>query len=150
MTIERTIEPMTTFVSEHDVMSWLRRTDRRALAWLEPRLDALDVTMSEFRIVRVLLTTDHGLKQRALAERVGVEPPSLSVALKKLELKGMVERVADPGDARVKRVQVREESEVIERVRELVDELEFVALEGFSPDDAEQLRTLLRRVHENL
>ncbi|XXV34779.1 MarR family transcriptional regulator [Sorangium sp. So ce1504] len=65
-----------------------------ALHGLQPGQDVL---------LRQLCQSD-GLSQSALIERLGVEPPTVTKALGRLEKAGLVVRRRDPNDARVSRV----------------------------------------------
>lgn len=44
--------------------------------------------------------------QRQLAQRVGITPPSMTVALRKMEEKGYVSRKTDEKDQRITRIQL--------------------------------------------
>jgi len=71
---------------------------------------ALEVAMAEhgasfpeFLILHVV-ATEPGLSQSDLAERVGVERPTMSHHLERMEAAGLVERRRDPHDRRILRV----------------------------------------------
>ena len=85
------------------LMPAIARADRLGFAWLEAKLRPKGITVADFRIVGSLLGEQEGLSQRELAARLGVRPPTVSVALDKLEQAGIVERLPSASDARAHR-----------------------------------------------
>ena len=132
------------------LVSRVSRAQRLGQRWLEPRLAALGITFAEMRITGLLLGEDEGVTQKDLADRLGVRPATLSTALSTLEAKGVVERVADPADARIKRVRVAKRPSELGRVRAILDALEARAVDGIGARDLKTAQRVLRRVAENL
>ena len=48
------------------------------------------------------------LSQRRLAEKLGITPPSVTTALRKLEAKGLIGKEVDPADQRIQRIDLTE------------------------------------------
>jgi len=67
-------------------------------------LTELGLTLAEFRLIGEVLTTPEGLRQSQLAERLGVRPPTVSAAVKRMEASGLLRREVDPDDPRARRV----------------------------------------------
>lgn len=107
------------------------------------------LTPAEFRLVGVLLTAPEGLRQRALAERLGVRPPTVSAALPKLERAGVVERVDDPEDPRAWVVRLRSTAPLLPGV-EALEALDAALLRGVSRSERAQLVGLLGRLTASL
>ncbi len=86
-----------------------------------------------------------GMRQSVLAERLGVEPPTVTRMLQRLERGGMVERRPDPHDARVVLVHPTARSRLLEgtvrRVWSSLDERLAIAL---GETDAARLQRLAR------
>jgi DNA-binding MarR family transcriptional regulator len=86
-----------------------------------------------------------------LAAVLRVRPPTASKTVSRLAALHLVERHAEPDDARVVRVKLTEEGQrraaAIER---LWDEVEAELLQGFDGKERKRLRKLLRRVARNL
>lgn len=82
----------------------LGRADRLVSGELEARLAPHGFSVAQIRLLFALLGEKEGLTHTELAARLGVTLPTLSAALDRLEDAGVVERVADPADARIKRV----------------------------------------------
>ena len=92
-----------------------------------------------------------GLAPSELAERLGVEPPTVTNTLSRMEKAGLLERHRDPGDARCTRVYLtekgRELREPVERRWEAVQKRAFA---GISAEEEALLRDLLVKIHGNL
>jgi DNA-binding MarR family transcriptional regulator len=97
------------------------------------------------------LLRDGPLSQRELAERIGVEPPTVTRMLQRLELAGIVERRPDKHDARVVRVCLSAHGRALQPPAEEVwNIIEARTISGLSDAEVEQLRALLTRVLDNL
>ena len=92
-----------------------------------------------------------GLTPSELADRLGVEPPTVTNMLSRMEKAGLLERCRHPQDARCTRVYLtergRELREPVERRWESVQERAFT---GITPDEEALLRGLLVRIRDNL
>lgn len=132
------------------LVSRVARAERLGRAWLEPRLAEHGISYAEFRLVGLLLGEPEGITQRELAERLGVRAATVSVALAQLEGRGVVERVADPDDARAKRVRVAGAVPEMPAAARALGELEGRALAGISKRDAAVAKRVLERVADNL
>ena len=92
-----------------------------------------------------------GLTPSELAGALGVEPPTVTNMLSRMERAELLERCRDPEDARCTRVYLtdkgRELREPVERRWEKVEERAFA---GVSSEEKTLLRNLLTRLHDNL
>ena len=92
-----------------------------------------------------------GLTPSELAERLGVEPPTVTNMLSRMEKVGLLERCRDPKDARCTRVRLTQKGrglrEPVERRWEAVQERAFA---GITAEEETLFRGLLARVHDNL
>jgi len=102
-------------------------------------------------VVLLHLAHGDGLSQTELAERLEIEPPSMTLMLRKIELAGLVTRCQDAKDGRVMRVFLTE------RGRDLTapslamwQALEAQMLRGMSEAEQALLRRLLMHITENL
>ncbi len=85
-----------------------------------------------------------GLRQAALAARLGVEPATVTRMLQRLEKSGLIERRADRHDGRVLRVHPTPRSRLIEpAVRRAWDQLDEMMVEALG-GDAGRLQRLAR------
>jgi MarR family transcriptional regulator, organic hydroperoxide resistance regulator len=92
-----------------------------------------------------------GLSPSELADRLGVEPPTVTNMLSRMEKAGFLERRRDSKDARCTRVYLtkrgRELRESVERRWDAVEERAFARL---TAEEETLLRGLLARIHDNL
>jgi DNA-binding MarR family transcriptional regulator len=92
----------------------------------------------------MVLWTHPGLRQAELARRLGVEPPTVTRMVQRLERAGLVERVRDPHDARLLRVRATPRARLLEGVvRRAWDEVDAMTADAVGEDGARQLRDLL-------
>jgi len=90
-------------------------------------------------------------RQTALAAQMNVEPMTLVTFLDKLESRGLVSREPDPMDRRAKIVQLSPDAQpTLEQVRGITRKVQEGAMQDFDPDEAEMLRTLLKRMRANM
>lgn len=79
---------------------------------LEARLAAalapMGLSVAGFRLIGEVSAAPEGLRQSELAARLGVRPPTVSVAVKRLEELGLVTRIPDPKDPRARLVRVNQ------------------------------------------
>ena len=102
-------------------------------------------------MVLVELWQDDGLRGGELAERLGVEPPTITKMLRRLETCGLVERRADPEDARSLRVYLTGQGWSLEEpVVRCWKRAEQTVLSGINARDRLTIRRLLDRVKSNL
>ncbi len=91
------------------------------------------------------------LSQGRLIERLHVEPPTVTKALKRLEQHGLVRRTRAEHDGRIVMIDLTPEGRALEsRVRALWEETEEVLLARLSSTDREQARSLLARLQANM
>jgi MarR family transcriptional regulator, organic hydroperoxide resistance regulator len=101
--------------------------------------------------VLVELWQDDGLRCADLAYRLGVEPPTVTKMLRRLESCGLVERRADLEDARSFRVYLTGRGRALEEpVSRCWERAEQTVLAGMNAGDRQTFRKLLDRVRSNL
>ena len=109
--------------STGDLVMALARRVRREHA---ESLATWDVTPSQARALRVLLSRDEGMRPSALADELRIAPRSATDVVDGLEARGWVSRAADPTDRRATVLSLtrdgRELVERIEGVRRLASE----------------------------
>ena len=102
-------------------------------------------------LILVSLKAEAHSAQRQLAEAVGIEGPTLTHHLNKMETAGLVTRRRDPGNRRVHRVGLTDAGDAMfaALVRH-VAAFDARLREGFSDRDLAQLRRLLDRLTINV
>jgi DNA-binding MarR family transcriptional regulator len=102
-------------------------------------------------MVLIELWEQDGLRGGELAEKLGVEPPTVTKMLRRLEACGLVERRQDSEDARSFRVYLTDEGRSLEgSVTRCWEEVEEEAFAGMSVGERRNLRRLLAKVRANL
>ncbi len=97
------------------------------------------------------LWNEEGQTQTQLVNSLGVEPPTVTKTLDRLEKAGLVARRPDPDDARVSRVYLTPAGRALEaKVRQVWDDLETLTTQGFSDVELALLRRLLAQMDQNL
>lgn len=122
---------------------------------IDKRLKHLGIGQSGWMTIAVIAKTAAPLSQRALADLVGVEGPSMVSMLDRLERDGLVERVASPTDRRVKLVQLTEDGgKVFAEVKKEAAAFRALLLDGVDPDElagaTRLLEALRKRIEDTL
>ncbi len=111
--------------------------------------EGLEVTAGE---ARTLLYASCGVeRQNALAERMRVEPMTLSNFLDRLESRGFIRREVDPQDRRARLIRVTDEAgPLLDRIRAIAAAVRERATGGLSAAEIEAVRHALQAMRGNL
>lgn len=121
----------------------LRRT-------FDERVRSLGLTAVQARLLLSLEKFPDN-NQAFYAERIEVEPITLTRIVDRMEEAGWVERVADPNDRRARLLHLTDKSrEIVEPLRVIIDGLLDDVLTGLSVHEREALAALLQKVTANL
>ena len=102
-------------------------------------------------MVLIELWEKDGLRGGELAARLGVEPPTVTKMLRRLENCGFLERRQDVNDARSFQVFLTEKGRTLEEpVTRCWERVEQKTLAGLSPEEQQVFRTLLTKVRTEL
>jgi MarR family transcriptional regulator for hemolysin len=114
------------------------------------RASSLGVTRAQWKVL-FSLTRAPGLRQVELAEKLDVEPITLSRIIDRLEEAALVERAPDPADRRAWRLQVTEKAKpLVAKLKDLGSELVGEAFDGIERSELERVRSVLAQVRQNL
>ncbi|MFE0757830.1 MarR family winged helix-turn-helix transcriptional regulator [Inquilinus sp. NPDC058860] len=92
-----------------------------------------------------------GIRQRDLAESLGIEGASLVRLLDSLESQGLIERCEDEADRRAKAVHLTEDGRtLVEGIQGVVAEIRERLLAGISDEDMMLCLGLLGRIERNI
>ena len=115
--------------------------DRRAVG--------LGVTCAQWKVL-FRLDRKPGLRQIELADKLDIEPITLSRIVDRLEEGGLVERRSDPADRRAWRLHVTAQAQpLIAKLRAVADEMIAETFAGIEPRDIEITRKVLAQAREN-
>lgn len=119
-----------------------RRFDQRARVF--------GLTRGQWDVLKHLYRNE-GINQAGMAELLEVEPITLCRQVDRMEEAGWIERRADPGDRRARRLYMTDRSwRVMEQARAIAEDLYTEALAGLEPAQVAQLLAALRQVRTNL
>ena len=128
-----------------DLARFFRQAFERAIA-----AEGFDLTTGEARTLYHVSEAGNA-RQSDLAERMHVEPMTLSNFLDRLEDKGLICRHPDPADRRAKRVSAtRAAAPLVKRVAPLAAGIRNAAVDGLSEAEVEAVRRALQRMRANL
>jgi MarR family transcriptional regulator, organic hydroperoxide resistance regulator len=74
----------------------------------KPMLDRMGITYPQFLVLLTLSESDEGMTIGAIAERLALEPSTITPLAKRMEAAGLVMRLRNPDDERQVRVQLTE------------------------------------------
>ena len=122
---------------------------------LDKRLKHLGIGQSGWMTIAMVAKSAEPMSQRALADLVGVEGPSMVSMLDRLERGGFVTRAPSPTDRRVKLVQLTEAGrKVYDEVKSVAESFRATLLAGLDPQAvtaaALLLETVRSRIEESL
>ena len=106
-----------------------------------------DLTSAQAGIVIYLDEMDHPVNQRELEHYFKLSNPTVTGLMKRMESKGFIQRVANPGDARSKYIQLTPKAlDVSSNVRAELLELEKNITQDLSKEEEKIFDELLMRI----
>jgi MarR family transcriptional regulator, organic hydroperoxide resistance regulator len=110
------------------------------------RFRRLPLHVGQDRLLLELFEHD-GLSQSELIERLGVEPPTVTGTVQRLERDGLLRREPDPANRRVSRVYLTDAGRALEQpIKDAWLEIEGQLVAELSPEEREQLLELLNKL----
>ena len=114
------------------------------------RVEPLGMTRSQRRVM-IRLSRREGCAQTELASKLEIRKPTLGKLIGRLEAKGWVERRADPGDARTRRLFLTGPAKpILDRMYGHSGDVLEGMLDGLSGQDADRLHATLSHIKGNL
>ncbi len=107
--------------------------------------------LSDAKAIPLMLLLRHGdrIPQGVLAERVGIEGATIVRVVDELEKEGLIQRVADETDRRVKLIQLTPEGRAIAaKAERAAARLRTMFLGDFDPEMIDAAMEVLRRLNE--
>jgi MarR family transcriptional regulator, transcriptional regulator for hemolysin len=97
------------------------------------------------------LARNEGINQAGLADLLEIRPMTLVRQIDRMQEAGWIERRPDPTDRRARRLFLTDKARpILGRIWDVASETQDQILASLSPDEAERLIDLLRRVHGSL
>lgn len=128
----------------------LTRTAKLVSRAFDEALAAAGGSLPTWLVMVSLVAKRHGM-QRDLASAVGIEGPTLTHHLNRMEAAGYVQRSRDPGNRRVHRVELTAAGEAeFRRLRGAVVAFDARLRAGLAADEITALGSLLERLRRNV
>jgi DNA-binding MarR family transcriptional regulator len=128
----------------------LYRVTNRLNVRLQGRMRALDINLSQWRILSVLHSSGT-LSISGIVEQTLMEQPTVSRVVVQLEKDGMVERRVSSEDSRMIDITLTPKgAETFTSIRQSAYAHERIALEGLPPETLDLFRETLRRIESNI
>lgn len=128
----------------------LGRVGRRWRTLLDARVKHLGLTQARW-IALLHLWHSGCLAQRDLADKIGVEGPTLVRLLDALQERGLIERLEAGDDRRVKKIHLTESARaVIDEIDRIADAFRKEVMDGIHPDDLATAHRVLRLIGSRL
>lgn len=128
-------------------------TSKATRAEFDARLAEVGGSLTTFVVLRVAEEAPGGveLSQRELADRMGVEGPTMVRHLDRLEREGMIQRRRDPSDRRVMRIAVTTAGEEVLRTLEAVaDAMDAEIAAMLGPEAYEAMLGMLEHLRAHM
>lgn len=114
-------------------------------------IDSIGIHRHQHMVLVKLSRGEKITSQKALADAFGISPAAITVILKKLEKAGYISRACSETDNRYNEIRITEAGlALVQESQKIFSGIDAVMLEGFSPEEVEQMTELLLRVKENL
>jgi MarR family transcriptional regulator for hemolysin len=141
--------------SEERFSAALHGTARTWRLAIDKRLKHLGIGQAGWMTIAMVAKSAEPMSQRALADLVGVEGPSMVSMLDRLERDGLVTRAPSPTDRRVKLVHLTDAGTILYRqVRKEADAVRSALFDGIDPKAlaaaADLLEVVRARIEEQL
>jgi len=132
---------------EDDLGFLIARTHRAMRGYLVHRLGSLGATFEQYQVLMSLSEGDH-IPQHVLAGRMSLEPSSMTRMLHRMEKSGLVTRIEDETDSRVRLVVLTSEGRgLLEPLAAIRDECFDEVLQDLrEAEGVEELKRLLNLV----
>jgi MarR family transcriptional regulator for hemolysin len=109
------------------------------------------ISVSQSRVIGTLALVKDGMTQKEIADRIGVEAPTIVPMIDKLEEQKVVIRKPDPSDRRNNLIFLTDKSEAKwESIIQCALELEKASHQGISEEDLEITKATLRKIAQNV
>src|SRR6185369_3295388 len=134
---------------ENSVGCWLVMTSHAFRRALNAELARQGITMRQWEVL-AWIALEVELSQAELAERLGIEAPTLVGILDRMERDGWLDRHQCPKDGRKKRIRPTTKAESVwAKMVECARQVRAKATEGISAEELAQLKSVCARIRAN-
>jgi MarR family transcriptional regulator for hemolysin len=138
------------FDFEESVGYWICLTSQAMRRALTTRLAEEGITLRQWEVLACLACSPD-VSQAELAERMGIEPPTLAGVLRRMERDGWLNRRSCDDDRRRNRLEATEKAEEVwQRCVRACQDVRQQAIKGFTAPELSILKKLCAEIRENL
>jgi MarR family transcriptional regulator for hemolysin len=110
----------------------------------------IGITITQSKVIFALYLHP-GLTQRELADKIGVESPTLVPVIDKMEEDGYIQRKFDPQDRRIKRVYTTSKTDLLwDSIMECATQIRKVSTKEVSDQEMRSALEVIKKITENL
>lgn len=144
------VPPMLEYDFEESVGCWIVSTANAVKRALDAELQRAGITSRQWEILATI-ACEGERSQNEIGEQLGIEAPTLSGLVDRMERDGWIERVRCPEDGRRRRLRPTEKAESVwSRCVECCHRVRAAATRGLDEDRLRDLRETCERIRENL
>ena len=126
------------------------RANRMHKSLLDAKVSDIGIHRTQHRILMKLARCGNLPSQKELAEHLDITPAAVTVALKKIEKDGYVERTLGQ-DTRYNELHITDKGrELVTRSREIFSEIDKGLFDGFTDDELDIYISCLEKLHGNI
>ena len=139
-------------MEQKDIGYLVKNIDEKLKARADADLKSHNLTMAQSSVLLFLNGQPDCLAtQKEIEEHLGVSHPAVAGIVSRMEQNGHVTTWMDPDDRRHKMVQLTPQAQALgETMNSLRNGWEEKMLQGFSEEEASQLKTFLWQVNQNI
>ncbi|HZT36046.1 MAG TPA: MarR family winged helix-turn-helix transcriptional regulator [Nitrososphaera sp.] len=109
------------------------------------------ISGAQSRVIACLAFAKAGLTQKEIADRLGIESPTLVPLVDRLQKLGLVERRSDPADRRSNLVFLTDKAGAVwATIIDSADEIRRHSQKGISAEDLEKAKDVMRKMNANI
>jgi MarR family transcriptional regulator for hemolysin len=145
------ISSMQEYDFENSIGFIVNRTARAFVKALDSELhDRVGITVGQWKVI-VMLVKHNGLTQKEIADKLGLEGPTLIPIIDKMEKEELVVRKVDPSDRRNNRIYRTEKADALwDRMMQCASKVRQVSVKEISEADLNTMRAALDKIWHNL
>ena len=145
------ISSMQEYDFENSIGFIVNRTARAFVKALDSELhDQVGITVGQWKVI-VMLVKHNGLTQKEIADKLGLESPTLIPIIDKMEKEELVVRKVDPSDRRNNRIYRTDKADALwETMMECASKVRQVSVKEISDADLNIMRAALDKIWHNL
>jgi MarR family transcriptional regulator, transcriptional regulator for hemolysin len=145
------ISGMQEYDFENSIGFIVNRTAKAFVKALDSELhDQVGITVGQWKVI-VMLVKNNGLTQKEIADKLGLESPTLIPIIDKMEKEELVIRKVDPSDRRNNRIYRTDKADALwERMVQCASKVRQVSVKEISDADLNIMRAALDKIWYNL